>query len=166
MKTPKDKLPDIKPMLSGFLSDHVSKEKVVEIRTEPEVIYFEDARDTIKINFDFVLKGLTDNKLIIRFLKVAVYDESGNLITYKHLNHNAVGVAGIHTIGKYEINGQEEFDIFNPFHTFTKEAPIDHLRYMFTFLDAETNEEFYYGDIIVKPKHYHQKVKLTIPVKG
>ncbi len=166
MKKTKEKSTHSKPMLRGFLSDHVSQDKVVSIKTEPEIIYIEDARNTININFDFLIKGLTEKKLVINFIKVAVYDENDNLITFKHLNHNGVGIPGIYTIGKYEIDGQESFDIFNPFHSYPKDMPINYLRYMFTIFDPETKTEYYYGNTIVKPKYYQQKVKLSLPLKG
>jgi len=155
-----------KPRLNGFLSNHESPEKVVSITTEPETIYIEEARDTNKLNFDFTIQGLTERKLVIRFIKVAVYDKTDNLITYRHLNHNAVGTPGIHTIGKYEIEGKEILDIYNPFHSFPKTLPLCKLRYMFTFIDPETKKEYYYGNIIIEPTIYNQKVELTIPVKG
>ena len=137
----------ITPHLQGFLSNHESEEKVVEISTEPDTIYFEDARDGNNLNFDFAIRGLSNKKLIIRFIKVAVYDDTGTLITFRHTNHNGVGTPGIHTIGKYEIEGTETLDIFNPFHRFPKGMKINHLRYMFTFLDSETKTEYYYGNI-------------------
>lgn len=156
----------VEPHLSGFLSDHESPEKVVSITVEPDVTYIEEARDSNNLNFDFIVEGLTKKKLMIQFIKVAVYDEAGNLITYRHLNHNGVGTPGIHTIGKYEIDGREVLDIFNPFHSFPRAMPLNRLRYMFTFIEPESNREFYYGNVIVEPSTYHQEVNLTIPVKG
>jgi len=154
------------PRLNGYLSNHESPEKVVSISVEPSTVYIEEARDSNRLNFDFTLTGLSDKRLVIRFIKVAVYDELGNLVTFRHLNHNAVGVSGIQTIGKYEIDGRETIDIYNPFHTFSKNIPLYKLRYMFTFFDPETGKEYYYGNHIIKPTIFHQKVKLTIPVKG
>jgi len=156
----------ITPKLQGFLSDHESSEKVVDISIEPDTIYFEEARDGHNLNFDFLITGLTEKKLVIRFIKVAVYDDSDTLITYRHLNHNGVGTPGIHTIGKYEIEGQETLDIFNPFHRFSDDLSISYLRYMFTFYDPDSKTEYYYGNIIVKPVAYKQKVKLSLPMKG
>ena len=155
-----------KPMLQGFLSNHESAEKVVEISVEPMLTYFEEARDSLNLNFDFLITGLTTKKLVIRFIKVAVYDQADNLITFRHLNHNGVGTPGIHTIGKYELDGQESLDIFNPFHQFPSDMQISYLRYMFTFYDPDTKTEYYYGNIIVKPVFYNQKVKLSLPLKG
>ena len=155
-----------RPMLKGFLSNHSSDDKVVSIIAEPETIYFENARDSLNLNFDFVIKGLTERELIIKFIKVAVYDKNYNLITFRHLNHNGVGTPSIHTLGKFEINGQKTIDVFNPFHNFSKEMKIDHFRYMFTFMDKETKEEFYYGNIQIKPIYFHQKVKLFLPLQG
>ncbi len=155
-----------KPRLQGYLSNHESAEKVVSISTEPSPVYIEEARDSNRLNFDFTLTGLTNKRLIIKFIKAAVYDELDNLVTFRHLNHNAVGTPGIQTIGKYEIHGKETIDIFNPFHSFPKIIPLYKLRYMFTFLDPETGTEYYYGNHIIRPTIYHQKVRLTIPVKG
>lgn len=157
---------DFKPALLGFLSSHESPEKVVSITREPDTIYIEEARESNNLNFDFILEGHTEKKLVIKFIKLAVYDDEGNLITYRHLNHNGVGTPGIHTIGKYEIQGKETIDIYNPFHSFPKTMPHSRLRYMFTFIDSETKKEYYYGNINIEPKTYRQKVRLTIPVKG
>lgn len=157
---------NITPKLQGFLSKHESVEKVVDISVEPNTVYFEEARDGVNLNFDFLLTGLTNRKLVIKFIKVAVYDETDTLVTFRHLNHNGVGTPGIYTIGKYEIDGTETLDVFNPFHRFSKDMKLGYLRYMFTFVDSETKEEFYYGNIIVKPIYYRQNVRLTLPLKG
>jgi len=166
MKRPHEPERHITPQLQGFLSNHESEEKVVEISTEPNTIYFEDARDGNNLNFDFIITGLSDKKLVIKFIKVAVYDDTGTLITYRHVNHNGVGTPSIHTIGKFEIDRKEKIDIFNPFHRFPTDLKIDHLRYMFTFFDTKTKAEYYYGNIIVKPTFYHQQVRLTLPLRG
>jgi Peptidase family M23 len=154
------------PRLNGYLSNHESPEKVVSISVEPSRVYIEEARDSYKINFDFTLTGLTDKRLVIRFIKAAVYDELDNLVTFRHLNNNAVGVSGIQTIGKTEIDGRETIDVYNPFHSFPKNIPLYKLRYMFTFHDPETGTEYYYGNHIIRPTIYPQKIKLTLPVKG
>ena len=153
-------------MLMDFLSDHSSEEKVARITVEPEKVYFEESRDSLDLNFDFVIKGLTEKNLLIKFIKVAIYDESTTLITFKHLNHNGIGTPSIYTIGKYNLEGDEVIDVINPFFSFPKNMKISYLRYMFTFLDQDTGEEYYYGNIIVKPEFYKQQVKLSLPLKG
>ncbi|MHA1808801.1 MAG: hypothetical protein ACTSYH_00660, partial [Candidatus Heimdallarchaeaceae archaeon] len=57
------------PNLDGYLSDHESPEKVVSISVEPSPVYIEDWRDSNRLNFDFTLTGLTDKRLVIRFIK-------------------------------------------------------------------------------------------------
>ena len=156
----------IEPELKGFLSNHQTSKKIIDIEIEPKTVYFEDARNGLNLNFDFILKNLTEPRFIIRFLKVAVYDSSGRLITFRHLNHNGVGTPSIHTIGKFEMAGKETIDIFNPFHQFPKDMPIDYLRYMFTFLDTAEKKEYYYGNIIVRPLLYAQQTKLSLPLRG
>lgn len=151
-------------MLEDFLSSHSSKEEVVSIQIKPEVVYLVEEKDSFTLNFDFLLQGLTERKLVIRFIKVAVYDKDDKLITFRHLNHNGVGNPGIHTLGKFTLEGKEKLDIFNPFFSFTKDTPINYLRYMFTLRDKDTGEEFYYGNVLVKPIVYDQKVKLSLPL--
>ena len=153
-------------MLEDFLSAHTSEEKVVSIKVEPETVYLVEEKDSLILNFDFLIQGLTDRKLFIRFIKVAVYDEKDKLITFMHLNHNGIGNPSIHTLGKYDLEGKEPLDVFNPFFRFAKDTPIKYLRYMFTIRDKETKDEFYYGNIIVKPVRYKQQVKLSLPLKG
>jgi hypothetical protein len=58
----------VKPRLLGFLSNHESNEEIASIITEPEKIYFEDARDSVNLNFDFKLTGKTKKQLIIKFI--------------------------------------------------------------------------------------------------
>jgi murein DD-endopeptidase MepM/ murein hydrolase activator NlpD len=152
--------------MKGFLSNHESNEKVTAISVEPSPLYIEEARDSLKLNFDFILTGLTDKRLQIRFIKAAVYDEEGALVTYRHLNHNGIGTPGIHTIGRCEISGKETIDIFNPFFSFPLDTPLHLLRYMFTFTDLETREEYYYGNVLAKPLLYEQRTKLSLPLRG
>lgn len=68
-------------MLNDFLSSHSSKEKVVEISIEPKTVYMTPSRNTLDLNFDFLIEGLTDRNLIIRFIKVAVYDRNDELMS-------------------------------------------------------------------------------------
>lgn len=154
------------PKLAGFLADHDAKTRVVEIGTAPHPVFAEEMRGATHLNFDFALQGVTDRTLDLVFLKVAAYDADGTLGAYRYLNRNAVGQAGIETVGPTTIAGREVVDLFNPFHTFPSEVGVNELRYMFTFRDAETGEEFYYGNVIVRPWRYRQQAVLGVPVKG
>ena len=153
-------------MLNDFLSSHSSTEELVSIQIEPEVVYLVEEKETFTLNFDFMIHGLTERKLVIRFIKVAIYDTENKLITFRHLNHNGIGNPSIHTLGKFTIEGKKTLDVFNPFFSLPKASTIVYLRYMFTFVDQDTKEEFYYGNVQVKPIIYEQKVKLTLPLKG
>jgi len=152
-------------MLEDFLSSHSSKEQIIEITIEPKNVYILEEKESFTLNFDFTLRGLTDRSLMIRFIKVAAYDENDSLITFRHINHNGVGNPSINTLGKYELDGKQDLDLFNPFYQFSKDLPISYLRYMFTFVDKDTREEFYYGNIVVKPSIYNQQAKLSLPLK-
>ncbi len=155
-----------KPTMLDFLSPHSSPKKVVAIQVEPEIVYLENGRESNYLNFDFVVSGLTGKTLLLKFMKVAFYDQADTLLSYKYLNHNAVGTPGIYTVGKIKIQGQERIDIPNPFYRLPKKLPVAYLRFMFTFQDQETRREYYYGDIRVTPTVYQQQAKLHIPLKG
>jgi hypothetical protein len=155
-----------RPQMINFLSSHSFSEKIVSILTEPQPIYIEEGHDANYLNFHFVLRGLTAKNLHLRFIKAAVYDPANNLVHYKYLNHNAVGIPGIYTIGKIDLKGTEEFDIPNLFYRFPKDMPIEYIRYMLTFIDQQTRDEYYYGNILVKPQIYHQQSELQVPLKG
>jgi murein DD-endopeptidase MepM/ murein hydrolase activator NlpD len=157
-------IPDVK--LEGFLADHSSSEQVVEIRVEPSIVYAEVVDWDSCFNFDFAISGLTSRTLDLVFLKVAAFDAGGALVAHRYLNRNAVGSSGIETLGQTTIEGRSSLDIFNPFHSFPTEIGIASFRYMFTFRDAETGEEFYFGDVRVHPRHYVQRVLLKLPVRG
>jgi murein DD-endopeptidase MepM/ murein hydrolase activator NlpD len=157
-------IPDVK--LEGFLADHSSRRQVVEIRVEPSIVYAEVVGRDSYLSFDFVIAGLTSRTLDLVFLKVAAFDADGALVTHRYLNRNAVGPSGIDTLGHTTIEGQSVLDVFNPFHTFPTEMGIAWLRYMFTFRDAETGEEFYFGNVQVHPQPYPQQVALSLPIRG
>jgi len=152
--------------LADFLSSHMSKEQVVSINTEPATIYFENARDSYNVNFDFILENLADGELKLKFIKVAAYDKQNNLLTYRYLNHNGVGTPGIHSLGNFELKAREKTTLYNPFHSFSKSMEIAYLRYMFTYADKNTSQEYYYGNIVVTPVFYRQTVQLEPPMKG
>jgi hypothetical protein len=152
--------------LADFLSSHMSKEQVVSINTEPVTIYFEDAKDSYNVNFDFILENLADGEIELKFIKVAAYDKQNNLLTYRYLNHNGVGTPGIHSLGNFELKPREKTTLYNPFHSFPKSMEIAYLRYMFTYADKNTSQEYYYGNIVVTPVFYSQTVQLEPPMKG
>ncbi|GAH81531.1 unnamed protein product [marine sediment metagenome] len=45
-------------MLTDFLSVHSFEEKIVSIEVEPEILHFEEIRNSNFLNFDFVISGL------------------------------------------------------------------------------------------------------------
>lgn len=155
-----------KIFLKDFLSDHSSEKGVVNINVEPELLYIEEGRENNYLNFDFSIQNMSKESLILKFIKVAVYNKENKLLTYRYLNHNGVGVPGIQSIGNFIFEPDVKIDLYNPFFLFSKELSIDHLRYMFTFYDKKNQKEYYYGNINVKPLYYGQKVKFSLPLKG
>lgn len=152
-------------LLGDFLSGHSSTRGLVKIEVVPATVYLERGRDAVHLDFDFRITGLSDRRLVLRFVKVAVLDSAGRLVTYRHANHNGMN-AGIRTLGKWTVEGKETFDLYNPFHSFPARLAVARLRYMFTFKDAKTGEELYHGDVQVRPVAYRQQTRLRLPLKG
>ena len=154
------------PRLEGFLSARQSSTPVVEIMVEPDPVYVEEGRHGRHFNFDFSLTGLTDRIIELIFIKVAAYDSDDHLITFRYLNTNAVGPSGVETLVSTRISGTERVGLFNPFHTLPFGLPVHHLRFMFTFRDVNSAEQFYDGTLVVTPVPYNQEVELELPVRG
>ncbi len=152
--------------IKDFLSDLSSEERIVNINIEPKTVYIEVGRENNFLNFDFSVENLSEESLILKFIKVAVYNDEDKLVTYRYLNHNGVGVSGIQSLGNYTFSPGTKTDLYNPFYLFSKELSINYLRYMFTFYDKKNKREYYYGNIYVKPVYYKQITKFSLPLKG
>lgn len=84
----------------------------------------------------------------------------------QHWHGNAVGTPGIFSLGNYALKAGEKTTLYNPFHSFPRSMEIASLRYMFTWINKDTRQQYYYGNIVITPESYHQTVRLEMPVKG
>lgn len=84
----------------------------------------------------------------------------------QHWHGNAVGTPGIFSPGNYALKAGEKTTLYNPFHSFPRSMEIASLRYMFTWINKDTRQQYYYGNIVITPESYHQTVRLEMPVNG
>ena len=154
------------PKLEGFFCSQSDTPVVVGIAAEPARVFAEPMRDRQWLNFDFAVTNNASFDLDLRFLKVAVYDELERLVTFRYANRNAVGPSGIETTLACRIPAGKTVDLYNPFHEFPGDVPLVLLRYTFTFVNAETGEEHYVGDVTVRPDVYAQQTELFVPMRG
>jgi len=154
------------PRLEGFFSSQSEKNGAVSIRTEPSTIYVEELRGRQGLSFDFTVENRGDQDLGLRFLKAAVYDSAGDLVSYRYVNRNAVGPSGIDTLGVQGIPAGEIVDVYNPFPEWPADLDIARIRYTFTFSGKESRREVYVGDVEVHPQIYEQRTELRIPMRG
>jgi hypothetical protein len=138
----------------------------VSIRCEPEIVHLEQARGKQCLNLDFLLTNLTDRDIAIRFIKVAAYDKSGHLLTFRYVNRNAVGPSGLDTTCVLSIPAEETVDLYNPFVDFPCELSITELRYTFAFAESDGSRKYYDANVIVQPVVYEQQTPLQIPMHG
>ena len=155
-----------KRLLEGFICSQSDAPGVVAISVEPERVFAEQIRGRQWLNFDFAVTNKASFDLDLRFLKVAVYDEHERLVTFRYANRNAVGPSGIETTLACRVPAGQTVDLYNPFHEFPGDVPLVLLRYTFTFINAETGEEHYVGDVTIRPGVYVQQTELFLPMKG
>lgn len=151
--------------LDDFLSSYNNARDVIEIMVVPDPVFLGEGRGTIDVNFDLVITNKTDRNLALRFVKVAVHDAQNRLLTYRFVNCNGMNPS-ITTLGQWKLKGKETIDVYNPFHSFPRELDIGSMRYMLTLADEQTGQEFYYGDLVVRPRRYAQRARLRLPLKG
>ncbi len=153
------------PRLEGFFARASIGSESVQIAFEPHPVYLERLRRRLALNFDFVIRNLSEESLELWFVKASLYDADGHLVSYRYVNRNAVGPSGIASTGITSIPAGAAVDLYNPFHEFPDDLPLASMRYTFTFGKPD-GMEIYCGDVVVRPEEYRQDVTLRVPMQG
>lgn len=135
----------------------------VTITVKPAKIYIETSDAGQHLNFDFVLKNQTEEKLLINKVELSVFDEKGQLAWrefYDEYGRNSLELARTPAIEK-----QSSVLLYNPFHTFATYIPLKKLHYEFSF-SSEDRKKYFKSDIEVVPLSFQNKTDLILPVRG
>ncbi len=149
--------------LAFFLQNGDNNQTAVAVVANPANIYIERSGAGQHLNFDFILKNQTDEKLIINKVELSVYDEAGKLARrefYDEYGRNSLELAATPKIEK-----QSATIFYNPFHTFAADVPLKKLHYEFSF-SSEDRKQYFKTEIDVAPVFYETKTDLILPVRG
>lgn len=135
----------------------------VTITTKPAQIYIARSETGQHLNFDFIMKNQTDEKLIINKVEVSVFDGAGKLARREF--YDEYGRSSLELAGTPAIEKQSSVMLFNPFHTFAANIPLKKLHYEF-FFSSEDRKKYFKAAIEVAPVFYETKTDLILPVRG
>ena len=149
--------------LAFFLPGGDANQTAVAVAVKPNNIYIERSGAGQHLNFDFVLKNQTDEKLIINKVELSVFDEAGKLARREF--YDEYGRISLELAAAPKLEKQSETMFYNPFHTFTLEVPLKKLHYEFSF-SSEDRKRYFKTGIDVAPVFYETKTDLILPVRG
>ncbi len=154
--------PEAAPVTIRFAPDH----PIVEIRD-----------GNLFVNFDMLVRNLSESTLRISQIELSVYDSAHKLLLRKSINTDAFAPS-IAVIGKQTLAPGETLDVFNPFPEFESSVPLANLEYSFCILgesDAQQQEKNrhrlpndcdFRQRFTVVPRTYEDKTALILPLRG
>jgi len=146
-----------------FMQNGDINQTTVAIVAKPSNVYIERSDAGQHLNFDFILKNQTDEKLIINKVELSVYDEAGKLARREF--YDEYGRRSLELATTPKIEKQSATILYNPFHTFALEVPLKKLHYEFSF-SSEDRKRYFKTEIDVTPVVYETKTDLILPVRG
>jgi Peptidase family M23 len=148
----------------------VSQDRTVTASIEPKEAYIETRGAERRLNFDLLLHNAGTQPLRISKIQVSVYDSQGALAFRRYLDENGVP-CGICTLPERVVPANGSLDVFNPFHTFPSEMPLNRLHYevLFESLDEKQPNLLRFvsqAEADVYPTPYPGKTNLVLPLHG
>lgn len=137
----------------------------VKIEVRPPTPYIEEKASWRALNFDFVVQNTTERPLRLEEITVSAFDGRGGLASRKILNTNGASPS-ILTIPVRLIPPRDWIVVFNPFHTWEAELPLDRLVYDMTFVPPADEALTMKVRVEVVPRRWRQKTDLALPVKS
>jgi hypothetical protein len=143
---------------------------LAQIEVGPSTPLIEHRDGQQLLNFDFLVKNLSDRALRINRIQVSVFDRSDKLILRKSLDENGVGgQSGMATVPKRELTPKGELYVFNPFYSFPDQVKVGRMDYRVFLIksDAPVGSLLAFDsfvDVSVRPQDYRDKVNLILPI--
>jgi hypothetical protein len=155
---------------SGTLISEDNRDEPVTITIEPKDAYIETRGRERRLNFDLLLHNGGTQPLRITKIEVSVCDSHGALAFRRYLDENGVP-CGICTLPERVVPAGGSLDVFNPFHTFPAEMPLNRLHYQLLFDSAEGKQPnllrfISKAEADVYPTAYAGKTNLVLPLHG
>ena len=116
-----------------------------------------------ELNLDLVVKNTTGRPLELVTVRAAVFDPSGAVTRRLEVNDNGIA-PGIETLPNRRVGPGEARTVFNPFHTFAADVPLDRVDFELVFRDGEGRDVV--SRLSVRPVEYRTKTRLRLPLDG
>jgi len=157
-------------MVSRTLVGKDNHNEPVTITIEPKEAWIETRGRERRLNFDLLLHNGGTQPLRISKIEVSAYDSHDALAFRRYLDENGVP-CGICTLPERVVPAGRSLDVFNPFHTFPAEMPLNRLHYELLFESLEEKQPNLLGFISkaeadVYPTAYAGKTNLVLPLHG
>ncbi len=149
-------------LIAVSLSVHAAEPAPVSVRLLPETPLVETGRGQQFLNFDLLLESRSKEPLEITGIEVSVLS-GGELIAQRRLGTNGDSIS---TLPERKIEPGGKLVVFNPFHSFPPDLKLETLAYDVVFSAPGGNDEKARAQIVVKPRPYSGKTRLSLPVAG
>lgn len=140
------------------------QENVADISVEPGKVFVVDEGYSQTLDFDFYIKGTTEETYQIIEVEVKVMDKAGKLVKCRHLRYGGVAPSML-TLPNRELKPNTSIVVFNPFHSFSPDIELAQLRYTFRFATADYKKRTK-QEVMVKPVFPTHKTVHALPIKS
>jgi Peptidase family M23 len=137
----------------------------VTVTVKPEHPIIETRGSMRYLNCDFLLQNRGGQALRLEEVQVSVLDRGGRLVLRRFISGNGTSPS-IETVGKRDLEPGATKLVFNPFHTFEPDTPLDKLRYEFLLLGREDEKMQVRLEATLTPRSWQPKTDLVLPLKG
>lgn len=137
----------------------------VRVEVRPERPHIEDAGWARHLNFDFVLQNPGERALRLDEVQVSALDDKGALAARKFVGSGGSSPS-IRTLPARDLPAKGTIVVFNPFHTWEPQVPLERLVYEFTFGSEQDESLELKTRVEVAPRPFAQHAELVPPLKG
>ena len=137
----------------------------IRLTAEPKNVYLERSLHAQYLNFDIVVENVSSEALVLTGIELLAYNDRGVLARREFVDGRSR--TSLDFAAPRAIAARQKQLIFNPFHTFEADIPLQRLTYVFSFADGkgETASEFR-SELAVAPIPYENKTHLILPLRG
>lgn len=136
----------------------------VDVRVHPGVVLVEKSREGQHLNFDFEVTNRSSQELELTAIRLIVREVSGRFVSRRTVGRNGASPS-IDTIPARTIAPGKAIWIFNPFHTFPSDMPLDRLDFEFVVSPtAREVEAVPPQTLTVLPSRRQPRASLRLPL--
>ncbi|MDI1240946.1 MAG: M23 family metallopeptidase [bacterium] len=135
----------------------------ISVEVRPGKVYIATSDSGQHLNFDFLLRNTSDQKVMINKVELSVFDAADKLAWRDF--YDEYGRPSLELTRNPSLAPKGTALFYNPFHTLPKDIPLERLKFEFSF-STEDRLKTYSAVIEVKPVSFVQNTDLILPLKG